>query len=132
MAGELTDAVIAQLSAAGGVNLTPASGVLPEKMTSHNFLLAGRALRADAVLTGALLRNDQQEVHLRLHLVSVNGGEVLWAETFKQPRVELPALLDSIARGGSSFEVDDEEISSVISLVEPREGFIFLPQPRAG
>ncbi|MBC7932597.1 MAG: winged helix-turn-helix domain-containing protein [Rubrivivax sp.] len=98
-AGELTDAVMARLGASGNVNLTPTSAVLAEKMTPNNMLLAGRALQTDAVLTGALFKSDPEEVYLRLHLVGVSGGEVLWAETFKHTRGELPSLLDSIARG---------------------------------
>jgi tetratricopeptide (TPR) repeat protein len=97
--GELTDAVMARLGVSGSVNLTPQSAVLTAKMTPNNLLVAGRALQTDAVLSGALFKSDPEEVYLRLHLVSVNGGEVLWAETFKQPRSELPSLLGSIARG---------------------------------
>jgi len=98
-AGELTDAVTARLGASGSVNLTPKGAALAAKMTPNNLLLAGRALQMDAVLSGALFRSDPEEVYLRLHLVSVGGGEVLWAETFKQPRNDLPSLLDAIARG---------------------------------
>jgi DNA-binding winged helix-turn-helix (wHTH) protein/tetratricopeptide (TPR) repeat protein len=97
--GELTDAVMSRIAAAGHIRLVPTSAVVAAKMTPNNLLIAGRALHTDVVLTGALFDSDPAEVYIRLHLVSVNGGEVLWADTFKQPRSELPSLLDSIARG---------------------------------
>lgn len=96
--GELTNAVVARLAAPGNVNIAPQSAVLAEKMTRNNILLAGHALHVDAVLTGVVYTNDAERISLRLHLFSVRGGEVLWANTITASRADLHKLVEQIAR----------------------------------
>lgn len=98
-AAELTDAVTARLRAPGTVHLTPPGAMLSANMKPLNFLITGRTLEADAVLSGVIFPGEPEEVYLRLHLVSIGGGEVLWAATFRHSRDDLPGLLNAIARG---------------------------------
>lgn len=95
---ELTNAVVERMSATGKLNITPQEALLAEKATPHNVLLVGHKLNVDAVLTGAIFQNDAEVMRLRLHLISVNGGEVLWADTVGYSPKDLPALADSVTR----------------------------------
>lgn len=92
---KLTQAVTERLSSSPEVQLISPEAAAAEKLKIENLLLAGRALQTDAVLTGVVFATEP-DIYVRLHLISVNGGEVLWARTYQQPAAELPALLDSI------------------------------------
>ena len=92
---KLTQAVSDRLSSSPGVRLISPETAAAEKLNVENLLLAGRALQSDAVLTGFVFATEP-DIYVRLHLISVNGGEVLWARTYQHPAAELPALLDSI------------------------------------
>lgn len=131
---ELTDALVARLGETGNVILASQDALLAEKATPNNILIAGRALKVDAVLTGAIYLDNAEGVRLRLHLVSVNGGEVLWADTLGCRRSDLPKMLDSIAHsvlaGLQRLRSAEEYERHALRYTENREAYQHYLQGR--
>ncbi len=133
-AGQLTDAVRSRLGAANSLRLISANATQAAQLTQNNLLIAAHALESDAVLTGTLFKSEADEIYARFHLVSVGSGEVLWAETFRQPHSELPVLLEAIARnveGGLQQLASADEYERRARLHTPsREAFQLYLQGR--
>lgn len=110
IAADLTDAVRKQLASEPLINLIDAD-IVKAEMSIDNMLLKGRALAADVILTGTLFAS-QPDLHLRLHLLSVNGGEVLWATTYKhpvnQPKTLVNSLVDEITAALQKLRTPEE------------------------
>src|SRR5882757_8449547 len=77
----MTESMIASLGALGGLTIRPLSSVRRYGSPEQDPLAAGRALRAESVLDGALQhQGDQLRVSVRL--LRVADGRQLWANQF--------------------------------------------------
>jgi TolB-like protein len=73
---------------------------------------AGRALGADVVVTGELVR-EQDIVHVTLRAVTVDDGFRLWTRSFSSPLTEiLQRTHDAAASVAKIFEPNDVEIAT--------------------
>jgi DNA-binding winged helix-turn-helix (wHTH) protein/TolB-like protein len=91
--GELNAALAEKLARIAEV--APAESFQTEQITNRNFLSVGEKLGVDALLLGNLFDHEEQ-IYFRLHLINVHDGEVLWAQTYREKRENLPALLEDL------------------------------------
>lgn len=77
----ITERLIIRLKRLSNLKLTPASSVFSPKWTMKDPRDIGRELLVDAVLTSKMLQNDDA-FSIRVELVDVEGGWVVWAEDF--------------------------------------------------
>ncbi|HWS68457.1 MAG TPA: winged helix-turn-helix domain-containing protein, partial [Steroidobacteraceae bacterium] len=77
----MTESMIASLGALGGLTIRPLSSVRRYGSPEQDPLAAGRALRAESVLDGALQHHGDQ-LRVSVRLLRVADGRQLWANQF--------------------------------------------------
>jgi len=77
----MTESMIASLGARGGLTIRPLSSVRRYGSPEQDPLAAGRALRAESVLDGALQHHGDQ-LRVSVRLLRVADGRQLWANQF--------------------------------------------------
>jgi eukaryotic-like serine/threonine-protein kinase len=91
----LADALIASVSQMPGVAVRPSSAVLRYAHRPADVGAAGRDLRVDTVLDGAL-QNVRGKVRVTARLFSVVDGRTIWNETFVADTTGLVGIRDAI------------------------------------
>lgn len=92
----LADALVTRLSNVRELIVRPTSAVARYSSHEQDILEAGRELRVSAVLDGRVQRAPGR-VRVTVQLVSVEGGETLWAEKFDERWTDIFTLQDSIS-----------------------------------
>ena len=92
----MADAVIGQMSKVKGIRVLPTSAVLKLKRETEDPLLAARALKADAVLTGTVQRSGDR-IRISVQLVDGRTGRALWSDKFDETFTNVFAIQDSIS-----------------------------------
>jgi serine/threonine protein kinase/Tfp pilus assembly protein PilF len=92
----MADAVIGQMSKVKGLRVLPSSAVLKLKREAEEPLLAARALKADAVLTGTVQRSGDR-IRVSVQLVDGRTGRALWSDKFDETFTNVFAVQDSIS-----------------------------------
>lgn len=82
-ASGLTDALIAQLGAAGDLRVISRASAIHASAPGKPAPAIGRELGADAIVQGTLRRSSDR-VRLDLRLLETARGEVLWSDTFER------------------------------------------------
>ncbi|MEO6212374.1 MAG: protein kinase [Vicinamibacterales bacterium] len=95
-AGGLTDALIAQLGAATGVQVISRSSVM-HLATGRTGAEIGRELGVGAVVQGALQRSPER-LNIDLRLLDTASGEVRWAQSFSRGPRDVLVLETDIVR----------------------------------
>lgn len=90
---ELADALITKLSLSQLI-VRPTSSVLSYTSRDRDPLRAGRELRVDAILDGAIRRHEDS-YRITLRLIRVHDGRSLWAGTLDAPAEDVFELQDS-------------------------------------
>jgi serine/threonine protein kinase/tetratricopeptide (TPR) repeat protein len=90
----LADALTTKLSGVRQIAVRPTSSVL--RLASLEAIALGKALDADFVLTGRILRGDGR-IRVAVQLLKVSDNSVLWAHSFDESEVDIFSLLDSIS-----------------------------------
>ncbi|MDQ3801622.1 MAG: protein kinase [Acidobacteriota bacterium] len=90
----LADALTTKLSGIRQIAVRPTSSVL--RLASLEAVALGKALDADFVLTGRILRGDGR-IRVAVQLLKVSDNSVLWAHSFDESEVDIFSLLDSIS-----------------------------------
>jgi Tol biopolymer transport system component/TolB-like protein/Flp pilus assembly protein TadD len=92
----ITDALITQLSRAGGVPVRQTSSILKYDILELDAVAAGRELQVDAVLEGKLQRLDNK-LRLTVQMLQTASGAALWADSFNAEIEDIFAVQDQIA-----------------------------------
>ena len=92
----LTDALITRLSRSLSIPVRPIGAVLRYRDGSIDPLMAGRALRVDAILEGSFQKRDGS-IRISVRLLRARDGKALYAGAFDQGMKELFRLEDSIS-----------------------------------
>lgn len=92
----MADAVIGQMSKVKEIRVLPTSAVLKLKREAEDPLLAARALKADAVLTGTVQRSGDR-IRTSVQLVDGRTGRALWSDKFDETFTNVFAIQDSIS-----------------------------------
>ena len=92
----LADALITRLSNIRQIAVRPTSAVMKYAGTGHDPAAAGRELKVEAVLDGAIQRSGER-VRVTVQLVSVSEEAPLWAGKFDEMFTDIFAVEDSIS-----------------------------------
>src|SRR6266851_2068899 len=92
----MADALITRLSNIRQIAVRPTSAVMKYSGASDDPAAAGRALKVEAVLAGAIQRSAER-VRVTVQLVSVSSEAPLWAEKFDESFTDIFAVEDSIS-----------------------------------
>ena len=92
----MADAVIGQMSKVKEIRVLPTSAVLKLKREAEDPLLAARALKADAVLTGTVQRSGDR-IRVSVQLVDGKTGRALSSDKFDETFTNVFAIQDSIS-----------------------------------
>jgi non-specific serine/threonine protein kinase len=82
-ASGVTDALIAQLGAAGDLRVISRTSAIHASAAGKAMPAIARELGADAIVHGSL-RRSADRVRLNLRLLEVSRGQVLWSDTFER------------------------------------------------
>ena len=93
----LTDSLIRQIAGLPSLMVRPRNAVLSFKGKSVDPQAAGRQLRVDAVVTGAVTQHAGK-LTIRADLVNVKTGSVLWSARYDEDEADLLRIQDRIAR----------------------------------
>lgn len=92
----LADALITRLSNIRQIAVRPTSAVMKYAGTGHDPAAAGRHLKVEAVLDGAIQRSGER-VRVTVQLVSTSEETPLWAGKFDEMFTDIFAVEDSIS-----------------------------------
>lgn len=92
----MADAVIGQMSKVKEIRVLPTDAVLKLKREADDPLLAARALKADAVLTGTVQRSGDR-IRVSVQLVDGRTGRALSSDKFDETFTNVFAIQDSIS-----------------------------------
>ena len=92
----MADAVIGRMSNLKQLVVLPTSAVSKYKRAASDPLVAGRALKVDAILSGTIQRSGDK-VRVSVQLVHVASGRTIWSEKFDQTFTDIFAIQDSIS-----------------------------------
>src|SRR5207249_8786332 len=92
----MADALITRLSNIRQIAVRPTSAVMKYTGANDDPAAAGRALKVEAVLAGAIQRSAER-VRVTVQLVSVSTETPLWAEKFDESFTDIFAVEDSIS-----------------------------------
>jgi TolB-like protein/Tfp pilus assembly protein PilF len=92
----LADALITRLSNIRQIAVRPTSAVMKYTGAGHDPAAAGRQLKVEAVLDGAIQRSGER-VRVTVQLVSVSEEKPLWAGKFDEMFTDIFAVEDSIS-----------------------------------
>jgi TolB-like protein/Tfp pilus assembly protein PilF len=92
----LADALITRLSNIRQIAVRPTSAVMKYTGAGHDPAAAGRQLKVEAVLDGAIQRSGER-VRVTVQLVSVSEETPLWAGKFDEMFTDIFAVEDSIS-----------------------------------
>ena len=92
----LADALITRLSNIRQIAVRPTSAVMKYAGTGNDPAAAGRQLKVEAVLDGAIQRSGER-VRVTVQLVSVSEERPLWAGKFDERFTDIFAVEDSIS-----------------------------------
>ena len=92
----MADAVIGQMSKVKEIRVLPTSAVLKLKREAEDPVLAARALKADAVLTGTVQRSGDR-IRVSVQLVDGKTGRALSSDKFDETFTNVFAIQDSIS-----------------------------------
>jgi len=92
----LADALITRLSNIRQIAVRPTSAVMKYAGTGNDPAAAGRQLKVEAVLDGAIQRSGER-VRVTVQLVSVSEERPLWAGKFDEMFTDIFAVEDSIS-----------------------------------
>ncbi|PYT07208.1 MAG: hypothetical protein DMF60_07560 [Acidobacteria bacterium] len=92
----MADALITRLSNIRQIAVRPTSAVTKYAGANDDPAAAGRALKVEAVLAGAIQRSAER-VRVTVQLVSVSTETPLWAEKFDESFTDIFAVEDSIS-----------------------------------
>jgi len=92
----MADALITRLSNIRQIAVRPTSAVMKYAGVSDDPAAAGRALKVEVVLAGAIQRSAER-VRVTVQLVSVSSETPLWAEKFDEMFTDIFAVEDSIS-----------------------------------
>lgn len=92
----IADALITRLSNIREIAVRPTSAVMKYAASDADPAVAGRALRVEAVLAGAIQRSNER-VRVTVQLVSVSSETPLWARKFDERFTNIFAVEDSIS-----------------------------------
>jgi serine/threonine protein kinase/TolB-like protein/tetratricopeptide (TPR) repeat protein len=76
----MADALVTKLGQVRQLAVRPTSATVPYLDQDYDAVAVGRALKVDTVLEGTLQR-EGSGLRIRLQLVNVSSGQVVWAET---------------------------------------------------
>jgi TolB-like protein/tetratricopeptide (TPR) repeat protein len=97
-ASGMTDALIAQLGAAGDLRVISRTSAMRAGSSGRTTLENGRQLGADAIVKGSVRRSSRL-IHLELRLVEPESGTVIWSKTFERSSREVLVLQAEAVRG---------------------------------
>lgn len=92
----LADELITRLSNIRQIAVRPTSAVMKYVGTTHDPVAAGRALKVEAVLDGAIQKSGER-VRVTVQLVSIDSENPLWAGKFDEKFTDVFAVEDSIS-----------------------------------
>ena len=92
----LADALITRLSNIRQIAVRPTSAVMKYAGAGHDPAVAGRQLKVEAVLDGAIQRSGER-VRVTVQLVGTSEETPLWAGTFDEMFTDIFAVEDSIS-----------------------------------
>jgi TolB-like protein/tetratricopeptide (TPR) repeat protein len=92
----IADDIITHLANIEDLRVRPTQSVVHYQGSAVDVQEAGRALKADSVLTGAV-RKMGNGLRVSVQLVRVADGASFWAESYDLPRAELPGVEDRIS-----------------------------------
>jgi TolB-like protein/DNA-binding winged helix-turn-helix (wHTH) protein/Flp pilus assembly protein TadD len=107
----MTEALITNLGKIGGVRVISRTSAMHYKASQQTLPEIGRQLDVDAVVEGAVLREDNR-VRITAQLVETSSDRHLWAESFESDLRNVLAVQDQVARAITN------EIKSRLSLQE--------------
>jgi TolB-like protein/Flp pilus assembly protein TadD len=97
LADGMTDALITDLAKIGALRVISHASVIRYKGASRPPEEIARELRVDAVLTGSLVRADDQ-LRIAVQLIDATTGQNLWTETYDRPVGSVLQLQRDVAR----------------------------------
>jgi TolB-like protein/DNA-binding winged helix-turn-helix (wHTH) protein len=92
----MADALITKLGNIRQIVVRPTGSVLKYTTATDDPVAAGRELKVDAVLEGAVQRADDR-IRVTARLLSVQDGRTLWGEQFDEPWTQIFTMQDSIS-----------------------------------
>lgn len=92
----LADALITRLTRMRQIAVRPTSSVVKFSDQANDPLAAGKALAADFVLDGHMLKAGER-IRITVQLIDVGDGSVLWASQFDEQYRDILSLQDSIS-----------------------------------
>jgi TolB-like protein/DNA-binding winged helix-turn-helix (wHTH) protein/tetratricopeptide (TPR) repeat protein len=92
----MADAVIGRMSNLKQLVVLPTSAVSKYEGPASDPLAAGRALKVDAILSGAIQRSGDQ-IRVTVQLVHVASGRTIWSEKFDRTFTDIFGIQDSIS-----------------------------------
>jgi DNA-binding winged helix-turn-helix (wHTH) protein/TolB-like protein len=93
----MADALITKLAGLRKLTLRPTSSISRYVATNTDSVAVGRSLGVDAVLEGALQREDGR-LRLTLQLIDVGSGTEIWAGKFDEADADIFKLQDSVSQ----------------------------------
>jgi serine/threonine protein kinase/tetratricopeptide (TPR) repeat protein len=93
----MADGIISKIAALNLIKVAPTNLIRKFGNPGQDPIAAGRELKADSVLDGTL-RRDGDRVRIRVNLMSVADGKVLWTTQFDDQFSGIFAIEDSISR----------------------------------
>jgi TolB-like protein/Flp pilus assembly protein TadD len=111
----MADALITRLSNIRQIAVRPTSAVMKYAGTDHDPAAAGRELKVEAVLDGAIQRSGDR-VRVTVQLVDVSSEIPLWADKFDEMFTDIFAVEDSIS----------EQVAHSLTLRLTREERVLL------
>jgi TolB-like protein/DNA-binding winged helix-turn-helix (wHTH) protein/Flp pilus assembly protein TadD len=92
----MADALITKLSNVREIVVRPSESVLKYTTGADDPVAAGRELKVDAVLVGAVQRADDR-IRVTARLLGVQDGRPLWGDHFDEPWTQIFGVQDSIS-----------------------------------
>jgi DNA-binding winged helix-turn-helix (wHTH) protein/TolB-like protein len=93
----MADAIINRLGKTGRISVSPTDAVRRYDEKEWSAVDAGRALNAEAVLTGNIQR-DGERTRVTVQLIRVADNQSLWSDSFDDQNQSIFALQDSISQ----------------------------------
>lgn len=126
----LTDSLTASVSQIPDLSVRARSSAFRFKGQNIDPTVAGKALSAQAVLTGSFSRQND-DLGIGLELIDVNTGSILWAERFERKADQIPQLQSDIAskvaaRLRSRLTTADEHRIAKVYTTDPEASAYFL------
>jgi eukaryotic-like serine/threonine-protein kinase len=92
----MTDAVIEDLSRIKAMKVISRTSVMPYKNSKNSMREIGRALRADAVIEGSVMRSADR-VRITVQLIDASSDQHLWGESYERDLNNIFALQTEVA-----------------------------------